>query len=153
MLGWTLKASDGIAQGKRSGKAAERSPGLMSVVSFSPCKGGILYQAPSGHGDDWGSLTQGGAALALGYPMEPRCGSRAEAASSIPVQRAVGRQGKPKHGRSPWHTAETVAHGRRRWHTVLGWTLKTADGKARGKRSGNAAERGPGVVGVISFSP
>ena len=70
--GRTLKASHNIAQGKRSGVAAKRHPGFGFNDPFQPCKGctngcgtlsgfTILPQPP----------TQGGAALALGYVIEP----------------------------------------------------------------------------------
>jgi hypothetical protein len=70
--GRTLKASHNIAQGKRSGVAAKRHPGIGFNEPFQPCKGctngcgtlsgfTILPQPP----------TQGGAALALGYGIEP----------------------------------------------------------------------------------
>ncbi len=70
--GRTLKASHHIAQGNRSGVAAKRHPGFGFNDPFQPCKGctngcgtlsgfTILPQPP----------TQGGAALALGYGIQP----------------------------------------------------------------------------------
>src|SRR2546428_13277661 len=74
---FTLKASDSVAQGKRSGEAAERHPGFLSK-NHNPNPEGVaqtVVEPLQGSSCLPKHPPQGGASLALGFVIEPLRGS------------------------------------------------------------------------------